>query len=117
VKLFIALTQLTCKLAYLSFHNQHKYCPVVNSITVDYSAFWCNCNYGGQSLHAYITELKLMTNSIVVHYGAAMSKLVWKIHTHSENQVLTNSIATVSLWNCQVKIMAWKIHTHSENQV
>jgi hypothetical protein len=42
-----------CKLAYLSFHNQHKYCPVVNSTTVDYSAFWRNCNCGGQSLHAY----------------------------------------------------------------
>ena len=32
-----------CKLAYLSFHNQHIYCPVVNSTTVDYSAFWRNC--------------------------------------------------------------------------
>ena len=42
-----------CKLAYLSFHNQHKYCPVVNSITVDYSAFWHNCNCGKKSLHAY----------------------------------------------------------------
>jgi len=42
-----------CKLAYMSFHNQHKYCPVVNSTTIDYSAFWRNCICGGQSLHAY----------------------------------------------------------------
>jgi hypothetical protein len=42
-----------CKLAYLSFHNQHKYCPVVNSTTVDYSAFWRNCICGRQSLQAY----------------------------------------------------------------
>jgi hypothetical protein len=42
-----------CKLAYLSFHNQHKYCLVVNSTTVDYSAFWRDCICGRQSLHAY----------------------------------------------------------------
>ena len=47
------VSELIPKLAYLSFHNQHKYCPVVNSTTVDYSAFWCNCNCGRQSLHAY----------------------------------------------------------------
>jgi hypothetical protein len=45
-----ALCLLHCKLAYLSFHNQHKYCPVVNRTTVDYSAIWRNCNCGGQSL-------------------------------------------------------------------
>ena len=60
---------------------------------------------------------KADNNSIAVHYGTTISKLVWKIHTHSENQVLTNSIATGSLWNSQVKIVAWKIHAHFENQV
>ena len=41
-----ALVGSRCKLAYLSFHNQHKYCPVVNSTTIYYSAFWHNCICG-----------------------------------------------------------------------
>ena len=53
---FASRTLAPCKLAYLSFHNQHKYCPVVNCTTVDYSAFWCNCICGGQSLHAYTSQ-------------------------------------------------------------
>ena len=55
-----------CKLTYLSFYNQHKYCPVVNSTTVDYSAFLHNCICGGQSLHAYILlRLTLLIPRIV----------------------------------------------------
>jgi hypothetical protein len=39
--------------AYYSSHNVHKYCLVVNSLTVDYSAFWCNGFSGWQSGNSF----------------------------------------------------------------
>ena len=83
-----------CKLAYLSFHNQYKYCPVVNSATVDYSAFWCNCICGRQSLHAYIYIFKMCWR----HSNKfELSKLIF-LHTLLDNWQLTVTLLNISFW-------------------
>jgi len=84
-----------CKLAYLSFHNQHKYCPVVNSTTVDYSAFWRNCICGGQSLHAYTCDCTVIPSN-QCQWDAEVFLLMWP-------HCFVASVATVT-WPMFLKV-------------
>ena len=113
-----------CKLAYLSFHNLHKYCLIVNSTTVDYSAFWYNCNCGGQSLHTYIYIANTIRNQKPICKDAVLKVQQGILHIEEFTivKVSNNNLSLLlTIINCcyeynSVQPSTWlkscDIHTH-----